>query len=381
MTHRIVVDVLALSPGGTTRAQAFLAHLRQYDSSSHVLVVGDSDAHFLPADDARLETASVFIGGSFSKPLRRIVWQNSVFTELLRRWRANTYISFSHYLPWRLPSEIYSIVGVSNLAPFSRVALNAERALPPKLRLAVLRRTIVSSARRASQVVALSETCRAALVAQGVSASKIVVIPNGVETDIQRRGADAADAILAGHQVEQSFVLCVSHFYRYKNFSRLLEAYARLPSSLQRRYQLVIVGLPQDRAYFQEVVRASNALGIGSRTRLIPGVPPHELGAFYSRAAVFVFPSLVENCPNTLLEAMAWGAPVLTSVTPPMPEFGGDAAEYFDPLRAEEITGRLEAVLHDPARRTLMGHAASAQAKRFSWKTFTKHIVELYADG
>ena len=91
-----------------------------------------------------------------------------------------------------------------------------------------------------------------------------------------------------------------------------------------------------------------------------------------------MFPSLAENSPNILLEAMACGVPVLASQIAPMPEFGQEAVRYVDPLDVESMTKEITVLLADPEARESLGQRARVQARRYTWDDFTAKVVGLY---
>ena len=74
----------------------------------------------------------------------------------------------------------------------------------------------------------------------------------------------------------------------------------------------------------------------------------HALPSLYRHALINIFASECENCPNIMLEALASGRPLLASCREPMPEFGGDAAIYFDPSSPVELAEKLQSIIDDP---------------------------------
>lgn len=375
----VIADFLAVSAAGqVTRTRSFLERIRRYDADSHLIVLEENGAvSALAPDRADLEFVSV-PNRSRLPPLRRFVWQNTALLSLVERERGNVYLTFSHSLPWRLPRELYSVVGVSNLAPFSPAARQAEVNPLRRLRLALLKRSILSSARRADRIVALSNACRDILATHGVASEKISVIPNGVAVAEPPLSPDAVKAVLARRQIATPYVLYVSHFYRYKNFERLIEAFTLLPETTRRGHTLVLAGPPHDESYFREIEALVGARGVGGRVRILAGVFGGDLEALYRGATLFVFPSLIENSPNILLEAMAHGVAVAASNVAPMPEFGGDAVRYFDPLSPASIAEAIGTLLADPPARAELGRRAVARAAGYSWDEFTRRVAELY---
>jgi glycosyltransferase involved in cell wall biosynthesis len=174
-------------------------------------------------------------------------------------------------------------------------------------------------------------------------------------------------------------VLCVSHFYTYKNFETLLDGFASLPPQIRDSHELLVVGPPVDAKYHSRILRKARALPL-ARIRIIPGLPRVELANLYCSCAAFVFPSLVENSPNVLLEAMAHGAACVVSSAEPMPEYAGDAALYFDPLSAADLCRQLTRVLSDPHLRESLGRHAEQTANRFRWEDLVRATVSAYCD-
>jgi glycosyltransferase involved in cell wall biosynthesis len=83
-------------------------------------------------------------------------------------------------------------------------------------------------------------------------------------------------------------------------------------------------------------------------------------------ALVLAAPSRGEGFGLPVLEAMACGAPVLTTYRTSLPEVGGDAVAYTEP-EAESIATALRALLDDPGRRVALGEAGHARAREFTW--------------
>ena len=100
----------------------------------------------------------------------------------------------------------------------------------------------------------------------------------------------------------------------------------------------------------------------------VAAVPPHlrlirpgylrfsDLPGFLGGALVVAFPSRGEGFGLPVLEAMACGAPVLTTHCTSLPEVGGEAVAYTEP-DADAIRDSLRALLDDPARRETLGDA------------------------
>ena len=91
-----------------------------------------------------------------------------------------------------------------------------------------------------------------------------------------------------------------------------------------------------------------------------------------------VFPSLFEGFGLPLLEAMHFGAPVASSNVGSLPEVGGDAVAYFDPLDPERIAKTVNDCLEDEALRAHLLSAGKAQARRFSYTRTAEQTLGIF---
>jgi glycosyltransferase involved in cell wall biosynthesis len=109
--------------------------------------------------------------------------------------------------------------------------------------------------------------------------------------------------------------------------------------------------------------------------RVLGHVPARELADLYRRCALFVFPSLVETFGNPLVEAMASGAPIVSSNAAAMPEVLGEAALFFDPGDTPAMAEGIAAALRDGDLRHRLGARARARARRFSWDETARRTI------
>ena len=108
-----------------------------------------------------------------------------------------------------------------------------------------------------------------------------------------------------------------------------------------------------------------------------------ELPDFYRQMDVFVLPSLIEGFPQTALEAMACGVPVIVSEN----TFGSDVVVdgyngYVVPIRdVDAIVDRLRTLSSDESLRSTLAANARATAERFTWEAFGRRLLEVLSCG
>lgn len=241
-------------------------------------------------------------------------------------------------------------------------------ALRPQRRSGLIERlTLPIAVRRSTELLAISRSTADDLAGRFPSAAgKISVTPLAAAPTL----ADPAASLPAGVP-EHGFVLAVGTLEPRKNLPRLVAAYRRLPVKTQERHPLIVAGRLGWQA--NETVAALNSLG--GRGLQTGFVPDEQLALLYERCALFAYPSLGEGFGLPVLEAMAAGAPVLTSDRSSLPEIGGDAAAYCDPTDETAIANALKTLLSDPSRLELMRAAGPARAAQFSWDRTAALVV------
>jgi glycosyltransferase involved in cell wall biosynthesis len=221
----------------------------------------------------------------------------------------------------------------------------------------------------ADHVICVSENTRRDLLeCFGVAAERTTVIHHGCDAAGLRAAAAAATP-------SRPFVLHVGPRGGYKNFDRLLEAFASSPA-LRREFDLVAFGggawSARERARVRE-------LGLrAERVRRVTG-SDEVLAGLYASASALVLPSLYEGFGIPLVEAMSFGCPVACSAAGSLPEIAADAACYFDPRDAQALREALESVLGSPALQQRLRAAGRARAASFSWEATAAQTAALYA--
>jgi glycosyltransferase involved in cell wall biosynthesis len=174
--------------------------------------------------------------------------------------------------------------------------------------------------------------------------------------------------------IDRPYLLYVGHRTGYKNFSKVLEAFA---SSKILSDELDLVAFGGNR-FTQDELTSINEL------RLRPDSIRHQSGndatlaRIYKQARAFVYPSEYEGFGIPPLEAMASGCAVACSNTSVMPEVVGNAGEYFDPRQVESVRAALETLAFNDSRRNELIDAGRLRCRLFSWSKCAEETLHAY---
>ena len=229
---------------------------------------------------------------------------------------------------------------------------------------------------RASRIITLSEYTASQVVTHcGVERSRIRVIPGGVGPGTQALSPEDASRERAhvvgdGHEM----LLMVGVIDNRKNVVNALQALQLLPLS----YRLVLAG---GNGYGSEAVHdfiASQHLE--ERVKVLGYVASEALAGLYQSASALLFPSLEEGFGFPVLEAMIRGLPVVTSNTSSLPEVGGDAALYADPLDPHSIAREVRRAVEDLDLREQMIRKVTLRAREFTWERTARETLRVYEE-
>ena len=203
----------------------------------------------------------------------------------------------------------------------------------------------------------------------GVDSSRIRVIPHGTVLPL-------ASAIQAPRD---KLILTLGALQKRKNTLRLVEAFESACTPSKDSWKLVLAGSPSGYGAAEILERIARSPA-RDRIKITGYVPVEQLNALYQRAAIFAFPSLDEGFGMPVLEAMAFGVPVLTSNRSALPEVAGEAALLVDPLRTDEIAEGLRRLMGDKDLRDDLSRRGRSRAAEFPWTRAVHQTYGMYRE-
>jgi UDP-glucose:(heptosyl)LPS alpha-1,3-glucosyltransferase len=208
-----------------------------------------------------------------------------------------------------------------------------------------------------------------------VDESRIAVIPTGVEYD-----RFSVPSEFDAHQFRRQLgipegkpiMVFVGWEFKRKGLATVLDA---MPLMTSVSPHLLVVGGDQQPSF----IRQAERLGIKDKVHFVGA--QSDVRPFLWGSDIFVFPTRYEPSGIVIMEAMAAGLPVVVSRCAGASEWvreDVEAALLDDPFDVEELARKLEGMLCDPQKMSLMGEAARKKAREFDWDRIAELTLQVY---
>lgn len=201
----------------------------------------------------------------------------------------------------------------------------------------------------------------------GVNPNKITVTYESA--DLIKDAAEPIDALQ-----NKQFIMYLGRPTPHKNLERLIDAFELLRA---QHPELTLVLAGKKDANYQRIDANVQARGI-KHVYFTDFVSEGQLRWLYNNCRAYVFPSLSEGFGLPALEAMAHGAPIVSSNTSCLPEVYGDAAHYFEPTDVQAMADAINEVLTNKDLRQQLLANGEKQVKKYSWQRTAEQTLAIY---
>lgn len=267
---------------------------------------------------------------------------------IFNRWRVVSIENFTgpldifHSSDWTQPkSKAKKVTTYHDVVPIKYPEWS-----DPKI-VAVHKKRLELVEKEADFIIAVSQSTKKDLIEiSKIPEDKITVVYEGPTANFKRPTENEINAFKKKYNLPKKFVLAISGVGERRNLERVKEAAAD--------YNLVITG------------------------ETLPWLSTDELELLYASSDVLLYPSLYEGFGLPILDAFTCGVPVITSNVSSMPEVGGDAALYVEPLNVKDIKDKLNMISSDNKLREELIKKGFARVRQFSWEKAAKETAEVY---
>ncbi|MEJ5251863.1 MAG: glycosyltransferase family 4 protein [Armatimonadota bacterium] len=232
----------------------------------------------------------------------------------------------------------------------------------------VLQRWIARMLRRSRRLIALSEGWKQYYTGQfGLPSERVAVLPNPVDmpsTPPSRGNRSCVTLLFLGR---------MGHI---KGATRVVQALSALPEEVLKRAHLAMAGDGNVESVRQEV---SN-LGLDKQVTVMDWVTAEQRNTLFASADIFVLPSLNEGLPMSVLEAMSWGLPVITSPVGGIPEVvqHGVNGLLVPPTDIPAIAQAMQELIENEPLRLQMGINARSSVEHLDIAHYWQKLYQIY---
>ena len=304
---------------------------------------------------------------NWNNGLLRQIWFETLLPFWVKKDDIDVFWGPAHRMPHWLPRNVARVVTIHDL-----VWKYVSETMGPLSR--VLESYQMPYAVSTSDAVVASSKATAEAVKKefGINSDKLSVVTLGATIPQDLLNTDLLGALDA----DQPYFLFVGTIEPRKNLSRLLTAYSQLPDSIKDQAMLVIAG---GKGWGDiNITEKMTSLNLLNHVKLLGYVDEPTLSALYSNTQFLAMPSLYEGFGLPLVEAMSYGAPVLTANNSSMIEVAGNAGLLVDALDVKSIADGLKKMITNNELRKRLAKNAKLNASRFSWDDSAIKLIKVF---
>jgi glycosyltransferase involved in cell wall biosynthesis len=226
-------------------------------------------------------------------------------------------------------------------------------------------------ARRLSHIITVSQTARRHIADTfRIPQDKLRVIYNGIDTDVFSPSPKVA-------RLDNRLVVVISRDTPVKGLRFMLEALAVLRH--KHDLELIVVAKGTDNRNTQRLL---TTLGIRDYVKFIDEIDTTELVNQYRLASLVVVPSVYEGFGLPAAEAMACGAPTVSTTAGALPEVVGDAGILVPPADVKGLVDAISSLVVNQNKRKHLSQVGRRRiVQMFNWRNTAKHTVDVYAEA
>lgn len=261
------------------------------------------------------------------------------------------------------------ILKVGNIAPFHREAISHTHSFKHKIRLYTLRNISIIFFFLADGIIVLSKTSTKYIPKLFRKKTIGILQSSDIDTMKINESPNYEDTENSNKMLYNKYLLCVTHIDSYKYLETLIHGF----SNFMIRYKdekvfLRIIGAVRDDNYYKKLLSYKSNYLYGNHIIFEGSKTKREIISAIQGCRLFLFHSLVENCPQTFIEALKLGAPILSCQNSVMPEIGQHSVCYYDIENPFEISEKIYELMNDSEKLKEMSKSSLNRAKEFSWE-------------
>ncbi len=304
-------------------------------------------------------------------PILFYIWNEISVTRALKKYKADIYFSPDGYLSLKTNVKQVNVIHDINFE-------HNPQDVPKAIRN-YLRKYFPKFAKKAEHVITVSDYSKQDIcTTYSIPKEKITAIWNAASTVFTPVKEQKRKDIQVTYSNGKPYFLFVGAVHPRKNLSRLIPAFEQFKKEHpEDEHQLLIVGEALFSNSFGEVVISEE---MKKHIHFTGHLSLEELALVMASASVFTFVPYFEGFGIPMVEAMQCGTPILAGNLTSLPEVGGDAVVYCDPMNIDDIAAKLALIANNEALKEEYSQKGLERSQLFSWNKSAEKVWEILMD-
>jgi glycosyltransferase involved in cell wall biosynthesis len=204
---------------------------------------------------------------------------------------------------------------------------------------------------------------------------KVAYLPTGVDlatiNELTEGGVRHRREL--GFKEDDFILLSVNRFYKHKGLGYLIEAFRLIKQEIKNA-KLVLVG--EYGPYLPSVIKKIKEFRLLDDVKVVTSIPYRDLINYYAISDVYVSPLLIEGTSNSILDAMACGLPIVSTIMPWLVR--NDVNGYIVPVANAKAIALAILKIYDKGTRETFGKMSKEIVKEYDWKNIAKKALSIY---
>ena len=310
---------------------------------------------------------NVVIGQQNKSPAFWYVWYNIKIPAVLKRYKADVYISCDGIAT--LTTKVPQCIVVADLT-FMHHPTSFKKSS-----LLFYKTFILKSLKKAHTIFAMSEFSKRGLIKQyKANADKIKIIYKGVNENFREISYEEKEKVKSQYTEGNEYFIYSDEIGSNNNLLNLLKAFSAFKKRQKSSMQLLIAGKPGWRS--KEFFESLSLFMYKNEVKILKDPSIEERIKVTAAAYAMVCPSVFAGFTTQPLEAIQCSVPVIASTKGAMPEIFGDAALYADTENFKEVAVRMMQIFRDENLRKELIDKGKVRAEKFNWDVTAKLLWE-----
>lgn len=229
----------------------------------------------------------------------------------------------------------------------------------------------------ATKIIALSEDDKKYIASFRINDNKILILPNAIDAEYLENSALNSEIYseLCSKFSDKRVVLYVGRIIPRKGIEYLIKSV----EIVTKKYSNVLFILVGNGEYKQTAEQLCERMGVSDHVIFLSGLSDESLFSYYKLSDIFILPSLSEGLPTSILEAMYFGTPVISTDIPGIRSHFREVALLTPPKNEQELAEKIIKLFsEDKLATSLSVNGKSHVLNNYTWDVVSDRVEKIY---